>query len=91
MKNFIILSLLFLASCVSSNKLAKNPQNYFYTPAIQLDWDGEYPVEVWRATIKLDEPFKGLENYEYILYKLDDPYQDSLYILQVSLKPLLEK
>ena len=91
MKKFLIPFLFILASCITPKQMAENPQDFFYLPAIPLDWDGEYPVEVWRATIKLNEPFNGLEKYEYTLYKLNDPYQDSLYVLQVSLKPFLEK
>lgn len=81
----LILPLLLLASCITPKKVLDNPQNYFYTPAIPLDWDGDYPVEIWRATIKLNEPFTGLDGLEYTLLEVNEPLQDSLYILQVTL------
>lgn len=87
----LILPLLLLASCITPKKVLDNPQNYFYIPAIPLDWDGDYPIEVWRATIKLNEPFDGLDKYEYVLYKPEGPNMDSLFVLQVSLKPYLDK
>lgn len=87
----LLFPLLLLTSCITPQKVVNHPQDYFYLPAIPLDWDGEYPVEVWRATIKLDEPFDGLDKYEYILSKPEGPNMDSIFVLQVSLKPYLEK
>jgi hypothetical protein len=86
MKKIIPLLFIFALSCVSSKDMIRDPENYFYISDIPMEWDGEYPVQVWRATIKLDEPIEGfIDGYEYTLSKLDDPYQDSLYILQVKL------
>jgi len=87
----LLFPLLFLTACITPQKIVENPQDYFYLPAIPLDWDGDYPVEVWRATIKLNEPFDGLDRYEYVLYKPEGPNMDSVFVLQVSLKPYLEK
>jgi hypothetical protein len=84
MKKLLFLLSFFLTGCVTQQKILKNPQEWYYLPAIVMDWNEEYPVEIWRATIKLEEPFTGIDSAEYILYKLDDPYQDSLYILQIK-------
>lgn len=85
MKKLLLFLTLFATSCITPEKVLKSPQDYFYLPGFPLDWDGEYPIEVWRATIKLNEPFTGLDGLEYTLLEVNEPRQDSLYILQVIL------
>ena len=85
MKKYLLFLLLFLSSCITQEKILESPKDYYYLPGFPLDWDGEYPIEVWRATVKLEEPFTGLDGLEYTLLELNDPHQDSLYILQVIL------
>lgn len=78
----LLLLLLFLPGCVPWDKVMSNPKDYYWEGAIVMEWDEKFPIKTWRAAIKLNEPFVGMDGYEYVLkpYEMDPEW----YILEVN-------
>jgi hypothetical protein len=80
----LLLLLLLLPGCITWDAVMSNPEKYPWKGMIYMEWDGDYPIQIWRATIKLNEPFTGIKGYEYVLRKYEDDPNDEWYILEVD-------
>jgi Na+-transporting NADH:ubiquinone oxidoreductase subunit NqrF len=78
-----LLLILSLLSCTSYGSVVKKPNDYYILPTIYMEWNKDYPVDTWRASIKLDEDFHDEYGNTYTLTKY--PKEDSIYILQIKL------
>ena len=81
----LLVSLLLLSGCATYDKVALNPTEYGWDGMIPMEWNQEYPVDTWRATIKLDEPFTGSKGFYYVLRKYEGDPSGEWYILEVNI------
>lgn len=81
MKKLILL--LLLTGCITYDRMISKPEEFYILPNFYMEWNGEYPVDTWRASIKLNESFYDGNGHEYRLTKY--PQEDSIYILEIKL------
>ena len=81
----LLFSLFLLSGCATYDKVALNPTDYGCDGMIPMEWNQEYPVDTWRATIKLDEPFTGSKGFYYVLRKYEGDPSGEWYILEVNI------
>jgi len=81
----LTLALLLLTGCATYDKVALNPENYWWDGMIPMEWNQEYPVDTWRATIKLNEPFRGSKGFYYVLKKYEGDPSGEWYVLEVNI------
>jgi hypothetical protein len=81
----LLLVLFLLPGCLSYNKVFQDPSEYIWDGNIPMEWDGKYPIQTWRATIKVNEPFTGINGFQYILIKYEDDPNNEWYILEVNI------
>jgi len=80
----LLLLLFLLPGCLTYDKVFKNPSEYMWEGKISMEWDGNYPPQIWKATIKLNEPFTGVNGFQYVLTKYEDDPNNEWYILEVN-------
>ena len=81
MKNFIILSsiILFFSSCrVSLEKIQSQPQDWFISPVLDMNWDGTYPANRWADTLELNKPYVTYNKVPYIIREVTVQDGDSI-------------
>lgn len=86
MKNwFKILFFIFFTGCgtVSYNNIVKNPDIHESYSDFLLGWDGKTPVKEYVATIKLNEPIRGIDGRTVYVLETYDMYEDSTFILRM--------
>ena len=81
----LTLALLFLTGCATYDKVALNPADYGWDGMIPMEWNQEYPVDTWRAIIKLNEPFTGSKGFYYVLRKYEGDPSGEWYVLEVNI------
>jgi hypothetical protein len=81
----LFLVLFLLPGCLSYNKVFQDPSEYIWGGGILMEWDGKYPIQTWRATIKINEPFTGSKGFYYVLRKYEGDPSGEWYVLEVNI------
>jgi hypothetical protein len=81
----LFLVLFLLPGCLSYNKVFQDPSEYIWGGDILMEWDGKYPIQTWRATIKINEPFTGSKGFYYVLRKYEGDPSGEWYVLEVNI------
>jgi|694.fasta_scaffold45360_4 hypothetical protein len=69
MKNIIliVLSVIFLSSCITLEDIQSKPQDWTIEPVLVLEWDGQTPANRWYSIIELGKVDTTVNGVPYII------------------------